>query len=234
MEAMIKNDDEKVWMTPLLEFRNEIGDFTNEATRRDYRRMGGNVFLGERKSDGEHYLVRGPYRPKWRRYYLRRLLEVQQQIREIGPKDVKSIELISEAELHEIARIWEYDKGEMFEPVSEIYEEVVGEPLSTPSADDHFFGPEDLELLKEVAGESEESEYVQMLVKMLNVERKYRGMARRAGIFDDLKACLKAAQFDSEEEAVEIRMEEEGRRRKTVARSLFEEETDSRIEQVGS
>ena len=26
MEAMIKNDEEKVWMTPLLELRNELGD----------------------------------------------------------------------------------------------------------------------------------------------------------------------------------------------------------------
>ena len=25
MEAMISNDDEKAWMTPLLEFRNEFG-----------------------------------------------------------------------------------------------------------------------------------------------------------------------------------------------------------------
>src|SRR6266436_5078250 len=30
MEAMIKNDEEKVWMTPLLDFRNELGDFSAE------------------------------------------------------------------------------------------------------------------------------------------------------------------------------------------------------------
>lgn len=211
MEAMIKNDDEKLWMTPLLEFRNEIGDFSNEATRRDYRRMGGNVFLGERKSDGGRYLVRGPYRPKWRRYYLRRLLEVQQQIREIGPPDVSGIELISLAELQEIARVWEYEKGEMFEPVAEIYEDVVGEPFPGVCADDRFFGDDDFQILKDVAGE-DDSEFLQMLVQMLSVERKYRSMSRRAGVFEDLTACLKAAQFQDEEEAVAIRLEEEERR----------------------
>ncbi len=217
MEAMIKNDDEKLWMTPLLEFRNEIGDFSNEATRRDYRRMGGNVFLGERKSDGGRYLVRGPYRPKWRRYYLRRLLEVQQQIREIGPPEVAGIELISLAELQEIARIWEYEKGEMFEPVGQIFEDVVGGPFPSVSADDRFFGDEDFQILKDVAGE-DDSDFVQMLVQMLSVERKYRSMSRRAGVFEDLTACLKSAQFRDEEEAVAIRLEEEERRRKAEGR----------------
>jgi len=211
MEAMIKNDDEKLWMTPLLEFRNELGDFGNEATRRDYRRMGGNVFLGERKSDGGRYLVRGPYRPKWRRYYLTRLLEIQQQIRKIGPPEVREIELISLAELQEIARIWEYEKGEIHEPVRQIYKKVVGEPFPSLEADDQLFGTDDFELLNEVA-QDENPEYVEMLVKMLGVERKYRSMSRRSGVFDDLESCLKAAQFESEEEAVAIRLQEEARK----------------------
>ena len=215
MEAMIKNDDEKLWMTPLLEFRNELGDFGNEATRRDYRRMGGNVFLGERKSDGGRYLVRGPYRPKWRRHYLTRLLEIQQQIRKIGPPEVREIELISLAELQEIARIWEYEKGEIHEPVRQIYKKVVGEPFPSLEADDQLFGTEDFELLNEVA-QDENPEFVEMLVKMLGVERKYRSMSRRSGVFDDLESCLKAAQFESEEEAVAIRLQEEERKQEVT------------------
>ena len=34
MEAMIKNDEEKVWMTPLLELRNEL-DEPEDRHRRD-------------------------------------------------------------------------------------------------------------------------------------------------------------------------------------------------------
>ena len=45
MEAMIKNDEEKVWMTPLSELRNELGDFDKDRGRRDYRRMNGRVQL---------------------------------------------------------------------------------------------------------------------------------------------------------------------------------------------
>jgi len=41
MEAMIANDSEKEWMTPLLEFRNEIGDESIDKSRRDFRRRGG-------------------------------------------------------------------------------------------------------------------------------------------------------------------------------------------------
>src|SRR5437868_249857 len=44
MEAMIKNDEEKLWMTPLLELRNEM-DKADDRDRRDFRRMNGNVQL---------------------------------------------------------------------------------------------------------------------------------------------------------------------------------------------
>ena len=86
-----------------------------------------------------------------------------------------------------------------------------------------------------------------MLVKMLNVERRYRGMTRRTGVFDDLTSCLKAAQFESEEEAVQIRLEEENRSRESEGRKrsdkilapqleLFAEDDveDTGVEQVAS
>ena len=41
MEAMIANDDEKAWMTPLLEFRNEFGDEEHDRERRSFRKLGG-------------------------------------------------------------------------------------------------------------------------------------------------------------------------------------------------
>jgi len=214
MEAMIKNDDEKLWMTPLLEFRNELGDFGKEANRRDYRRMNGHVFLGERKSDNSRYLVRGPYRPKWRQHWLRRLLEIQQQIREIGPPEVRDIELISSPELHEIRRIWLHEKHEFDDMVPTIYEEVVGKPFPVLDADDKLLGAEDWDILKEVCGDHEE--FLQLQMRMLDIERKYRSMSRRSGVFDDLESCLKAAQFESEEEAITIRQQEEKRRREAA------------------
>ena len=41
MEAMIANDDEKAWMTPLLEFRNEFGDEEHDRERRSFKKMQG-------------------------------------------------------------------------------------------------------------------------------------------------------------------------------------------------
>ena len=55
MEAMIKNDDEKTWMTPLLDLRNDLADFSQEKVRRDFRRMNGRVQLFYDS------VIRGPY-----------------------------------------------------------------------------------------------------------------------------------------------------------------------------
>ena len=41
MEAMIANDDEKAWMTALLEFRNLFGDEEKDRERRSFRKMQG-------------------------------------------------------------------------------------------------------------------------------------------------------------------------------------------------
>ena len=43
MEAMIKNDEEKGWMTPLLDLRNEL----DKPDDRDHHRMNGHVQLME-------------------------------------------------------------------------------------------------------------------------------------------------------------------------------------------
>ena len=43
MEAMILNDQEKEWMSILLEFRNEFGNEDGDRERRSFRRMKGNL-----------------------------------------------------------------------------------------------------------------------------------------------------------------------------------------------
>ena len=44
MEAMIQNDQEKEWLQPLLDIRNEL-DIENDRPKRDFRRIYGNVQL---------------------------------------------------------------------------------------------------------------------------------------------------------------------------------------------
>src|SRR5947209_1474117 len=98
MEAMIKNDEEKVWMTPLLELRNELD--LPDRDRRDFRRMNGRVQLFHGRT------IPGPYTKEWREHWLRRVLEAQQSARAEGPSEFRGLRLITPEELHEIRRIW--------------------------------------------------------------------------------------------------------------------------------
>ena len=204
MEAMIKNDDEKVWMTPLLELRNEIADFTNERERRDYRRMNGRVQLFHDRT------IPGPYKKEWRDHWLRRVLEVQKEIREVGPPEVCDIELISMDELHEIRRIWIYEKRQFDDSLPTIYEDVLGEPFPKPDSDDHLLRCDDWDLLAEICGD--EQEFFQLQVSLLDIEREFRGMSRRAGIYETLEERMRISQYENEEEAIAIRQEQEKRR----------------------
>lgn len=207
MEAMIKNDDEKVWMTPLLEFRNELGDFTNERQRRDYRRMNGRVHLFHDST------IPGPYKRKWRQHWLRRLLEAQMSIRQIGPPEVKNMELISSEELHEIRHIWLHEKHEFEDSLPTIYEEVTGLEFPKLASDDELLQLEDWNALKDICGEDEQ--FFDLQVQLIDIERQYRGMSRRVGVFDSLEKKLRDGQYENEEDAIQIRQEEERRRDET-------------------
>ena len=81
MEAMIKNDEEKVWMTPLLELRNEL-DKPDDRNLRDFRRMNGQVQLFHDRT------IPGPYTKESREHWLRRVLEAQRAGPERGPARV--------------------------------------------------------------------------------------------------------------------------------------------------
>lgn len=228
MEAMIKNDEEKVWMTPLLELRNELGDFSQERSRRDYRRMHGRVELFG-KDEENLAIIRGPYTKKAREFWLRRVLETQMQIRRLGPPEFREIELVSMAELQEIRNLWLYDKHEFDDSLPAIYEDVTGQAFPKPALDDNPLGSDDWQLLKEVCGDDEQ--FFELQASLLDIEREFRGMSRRAGIYEKLEDRLQASQFSGEEEALTIRREEERRRRTAAAdgvaagqRSLFEEE----------
>ena len=211
MEAMIKNDHEKEWMAPLLEFRNELAE-SNDRYRRDFRRIDGRVQLMERKADNgkrETVPIPGPYKKKWRERWLERVLEVQTQVRELGPPDVAELKLISLDELTEIRRIWLYEKHEFDDSLPKIYEELTGEAFPKPVADDQLLGIEDWQILQELCDGDEV--LFQLQADLLDVERQYRGMSRRAGVYDALMKRFKAGQFKNEEEALEIKRSEKER-----------------------
>jgi len=129
MEAMIQNDEEKEWMQPLLEIRDEL-DIEDDRDRRDFRRMSGNVQYFTRK-DGTLANIPGPYLKEWREHWLRRVLEAQTQVRRTAPSHLRDITLISAEELAEIRRIWVDEKHEFDDALPRIVEEATGLPYGS-------------------------------------------------------------------------------------------------------
>jgi len=242
MEAMIKNDDEKVWMTPLLELRNDLGDFAQEKSRRDFRRMNGRIYLEKSRTEGKEDLhVRGPYKKPAREYWLRKVLEAQQEIRRLGPKEFQDIELISLAEMQEIRRIWLYEKHEFDDAVPAIYEDVINEEFPKVASDDNLLRSDDWKILRDVCGDDEA--FFELQASLLDVEREYRGMSRRAGIYEALEDRFKLGQYGNEDKALEIRRDEEHRRREAdevddqhepiiVQKALFEDREPDEVEAI--
>jgi len=197
MQAMIQNDDEKAWMLPLLEFRNEIGLLDSDGKiddrdRRDFRRMDGSIKLKDGRA------IHGPYTKQWREHFLRRLLEVQNQCRSLGAPDLN---LISEGELQEIRRIWVQNKHQFDYSLPAIYEHATGEPYPyrneiSPGP----FGAEQWRLLEELC--EGKPLHLELVTSVLNLEQRLRGMAVRRGIYDSLEKMVRRCYFADENDAV--------------------------------
>ncbi|NET56948.1 MAG: DNA phosphorothioation system sulfurtransferase DndC [Symploca sp. SIO2E6] len=200
MEAMIHNDQEKEWMQPLLDIRNEL-DLHNDRDRRDFRRIYGKVELFERNVNGEISVepIPGPYTKQWRESWLRQVLEAQTKIRRHGPEEMKNITLITEEELSEIRRIWLEDKHEFDDSLPRIYQQVTGEPFKDyrPGADNRLLGSDEWQVLEEICGD--DAMHLELMAKLLDTERQYRTMSRRIGINEALEKCFHTSSRSKDE-----------------------------------
>ncbi len=200
MEAMIQNDEEKEWMLPLLDLRNAL-DMRDEANNRDdrqvrdFRRMSGRVELYARG------YIPGPYIQSAREDWLRRLLNAQTHIRQTGPEDVRNIQLITLEELNEIRRIWVMDKHEIEDNLPRIYQGAINKPFPGLKRlnDNHVFGAQEMKLLRDAC--DGDDLHFELLRELLNIEGRYRTMARRAGLFDALEGAFKRSAFQDVDDA---------------------------------
>jgi DNA sulfur modification protein DndC len=196
MSAMIQNDDEKEWMIPLIELRDAL-DLADDRELRDFRRMNGQVQLFHDRP------IPGPYTEHARHDWLRRLLEAQTWIRENGPEYVSGIELITIEELHEIRRLWVFEKHEIEDALPRIFEQATGESFPGPSLDDVLvLRADDLQVLREVCGD--DHLHYQLARELLNVERQYRTMTRRSGLFNALEGAFRRSYFDDADDAIDF------------------------------
>ena len=204
MNAMIKNDEEKAWMLPLLEFRNYIASMDDKSVdrnRRDFRRMTGKLTWHNGR------LVHGPYIKEVREDFLRRLLELDILIHEIGPDDIKDVPLITMDELREIRRLWLNEKREFEDSLPRIYEEVTGTPFVDPAIKTNkYYGKAEWNLLHEVCAELYPDEQLlpEMQARLLDVEAKSSTMIRRRNIKKSIEDEIKYCYYKDEDDALEM------------------------------
>ena len=200
MEAMIANDQEKEWMTPLLEFRNEFGNEDGDWERRSFRRMKGNIQGNYGK------LFHGPYKKEFREKWLRRLLEIQIDINRNGPKEFKELELIRIPELRAIRRIWVNEKHEFEDSLPGIYESVTGKAFVDPDwIHDDNFGREEWKILEKVCKEMYPKEELvfEMMYTMIDLENKAIGVDKRKDILDGIKDTISRTFYKDEKDATQ-------------------------------
>lgn len=198
MEAMIANDYDKVWMTPLLEFRNEFGDESLDRDRRSFRKSGG--FLHGSYGKLHH----GPYKKEIRESWLEKLLIIQEKINMDIPNDFENISLITIEELRIIRRIWVYDKHEFDDSLPGIYEKVTGIKFSDPEwLEMETFGKDEWDILKSVCDDlfPEEELVFEMMYSMIDVENQTYKLNQRKNILDKLEKCISNTFYKNEEDA---------------------------------
>ena len=210
MEAMIANDDEKVWMTPLLNFRNEFGDEEKDRGRRSFRRMHGNLQGNYRK------LFHGPYKKEIRERWLERLLTIQKDINENGPEEFHNLELIHVPEMQAIRRIWVLNKHEFDDAVPRIYKKVFGKEFEDPEwiAQENF-GKEEWDILKDVCEKmyGDQELAFEMMYSLIDVENNASDLKKRKGIVDELEAVISRTFYQNEDDAEQYYMDKMSRKK---------------------
>ncbi|MFP2344453.1 DNA phosphorothioation system sulfurtransferase DndC [Enterobacter ludwigii] len=209
MAAMIQNDSEKEWMLPLLNLRSEIdvndsnkdkktAKLKADKDRRDFRRMNGSltVHINEYGAD----LVRGPYRQHFREYMLRKVLEAQEKVREMGPEEVRNIELVSLDDLEAIRKIWIETKNEVEDSVPVIYSEITGKPYPGVKHKAHpLLNSSIMSKLKDkciAIGDEDGLKYEQVR-ELLSIVSTHKSPFRRAKLFEEIENSLDKGAFEN-------------------------------------
>ena len=200
MEAMIANDQEKEWMTPLLEFRNEFGNEDGDRERRSFHRMKGNLQGNYGK------LFHGPYNKDTREKWLRRLLDIQRTINSDGPEEFRDLELIRPQELMAIRRIWVNEKHEFDDALPRIYRDVMGKEFQDPEwIHDDNFGDVEWKTLEEICHRMYPNEELvfEMMYTMIDLENKAYGVNQRKDILEGINGTISKTFYKDEDDATQ-------------------------------
>ncbi len=224
MNAMIANDDEKEWMYPLVSLRNEIEvndsnrmkkieKLKRDKSNRDFRRMNGNLTVHISKHGAD--LVPGPYIQKFREHLLAKVLEAQIAVQQLGPPEVKNLELLPLEDLEEIRRIWLEEKHEAEDRVPKIYQRVFNTNYPGKKRAHHpILNLGVLEKLKQHCAEQgdEDGLLYQQMRSVMSIANKHKNQLRRANLANELNKSLDKGAFNSLFEAKKFALERERHR----------------------
>ncbi|MBQ0725406.1 MAG: DNA phosphorothioation system sulfurtransferase DndC [Cycloclasticus sp.] len=224
MNAMIANDEEKEWMYPLVSLRNEIEvndanhqkkieKLTRDKANRDFRRMNGRLTVHISKHGAD--LVPGPYIQRFREHLLTKVLEAQIAVQQLGPPEVKNLELLPLEDLEEIRRIWLEEKHEAEDNLPKIYQDIFKTDYPGKKRAHHpILNIDVLEKLKQHCKEQgdEDGLLYQQMRAVISIANKHKNQLRRANLAKELDNSLDKGAFDSLFEAKKFALERERHR----------------------
>ena len=202
MSAMIQNDEEKEWMLPLLELRNEL-DVRDEDPAsgrphlRDFRRMNGSVqLLG---TETTRAVIHGPYTQEAREMAARAARSTDLRATERSGADARS-----RADLACRSCTRSGASGSSRSTRSRTAARIYECTASVPGAPS---GRAPLAGRGRDGGPSESVRrrplHFEMTRELLDVERRYRTMSRRAGLYDALEKAVRRGFYADKEDAVQ-------------------------------
>ncbi|MDA0753974.1 MAG: DNA phosphorothioation system sulfurtransferase DndC [Candidatus Marinimicrobia bacterium] len=206
MQAMVQNDKDKEWMSPMIKIRDEL-DFTSkdalqvERASREFTRLNGEVSF-YKNNDGDIDTVPGPYKKEKRLKILEKVFKAEVQIAQhfAGGDESKAINLINHEELEEIRRIWIEDKNEVEDELPELYKKIKGsEYVGKSFRNISVLEKDNLEVLESLCDSRKEYEFVRnLLVK----EMKLKSKGVRRGFVKELEKELNKFLYLDKEEAL--------------------------------
>jgi len=213
MSAMIANDEEKAWMYPLLALRNEIDvndvdhskkldKLRRDKSRRDFRRMNGSLTVHITKNGAD--IVPGPYIQSFREELFEKVLQAQIAVQQMGPAEVKNLELLPLEDMEEIRRIWLEEKLEVEDNLPAIYQKVTGKPYPGLRRAHHpILNRTVLDKLKNFCAEKDDNDGLmyQQIRAAMAIANKYRNQLRRANLATELTDSLEKGAFTSLDDA---------------------------------
>ena len=205
MQAVIENGEK--WLTPLLNFRDFLASTQNpdmKESTREFRGRDGHIRMSEKGQ-----LRYRTYTLRFSKEMLERLLQAQNEVQQYEP----DFELISEAELREVRRLWIKERHDWDDSLPVIHQELTGKRLYWER--DDVATPGRLEALALQEAAEEEKIAVELLRKLVDVEWQHHGMRRRASIHKAIENVL-----NQDWRSFKEVQEEAGRRQRAINEPL--------------